>query len=556
MDFLTVEEAADRLGVSVATVRRRAASGDLTATKTGKQWLIDAKAVAEQPGRRTGALSVPPQIDLKKALWQVHGTDMNELWVPDILRCEDQFKSSDQVLALAASRFNGNPPGPSMEVDVAKTAYFTRSAALLQLEDRVAYQAAVGSLASQVRALTPETVFSARVSDDPRYFLMKGTDAWLAWHRRIQEEVEADKPWMIKTDLVSYFDHIPHGLLLDEVSSLNPDPRVIEALREMLSMWAVVPGIGIPQGPNASRLLGNMYLFPVDRAMANAGYNYYRYMDDIRIIGKSKTEVISGMRLLEKEFRRRGLFASTAKTALLSGEAALRDESHPDRDMAQYLLDAHEFSEARSELKKILRKALKNTDHVDTSSVKFSLWRLTMILERSVLRSVLENLQDLAPVASVVAAYLRHFMTKDFVVSALNEFFSDPARSYSTFLSTWLFAAMLEAPGRMPNGWTSHAERYCKDRNQPPYLRAITASVLARSGRPNHISWIKAEAAHEWDPSLLRGYAVALHWVGELDDSMARLLRSKSQLVGWTVDYLDGRRKLPSLLDRNRYLAI
>jgi excisionase family DNA binding protein len=553
VNFLTVEEVAERLGLSVATVRRRAATGVIPARKSGKQWLIEeANLPTVQTPRDRRYVPAPPRVDIPTALRHVRETDLSDLWVPDILRYEDQFSANDQLIDAATAKFYNDPPEPSLEVDVSKTSFFTRSAILISLEDRIAYQAAVGAIARQTEALLPESVFSARLSTSHRWFFKQGTKMWLAWHKQVRKELKNGYPWMIKTDLVSYFDHIPHQLMLDEVSSLNPDPRVPETLRRMFSMWAIVPGIGIPQGPNASRLLGNLYLLPVDRAMIDAGYHYLRYMDDIRIVGKSKTEVIAGMRLLERECRRRGLAVSAAKTKLLHGQPAIEDEQRADRDQAQYFLDSDQLPKARRELKAILNKALASDGNLDASAARFSLYRLARIREHTILQSVLTHLDDLAPAASVVAAYLRHFITRETVVKGIDAFLSDPDRSYSTYLVTWLFAAMIEAPARLPDRWTRHGERYCKDRNQPSYLRAIAASVLARSGRPADINWIRSEITRERDPTMLRGYAVALHWVGALDAAARAVLVARSASLVPTVDYLAGRRNLPSLLDRDR----
>ena len=258
------------------------------------------------------------------------------------------------------------------------------------------------------------------------------------------------------------------------------------------------------------------------------------------------------MRLVEKECRRRGLVVSASKTELLTGKDALDDGRHPDRDMATYFLNIDNLPEARRELKGILWNALKEDGHLDASSARFSLWRLSRIRERTVLQTIVDRLQDLAPIASVVAAYLRHFLEKDLVIKGSANFLSDPARCYSTSLVTWLFAAMLEKHENMPDEWVYHAGRYVKDRNQPTYLRAIAASVFLRGRRPADVAWLKAEAMRESDPMLLRGYAVALHWADGLDHSMAHLLVAKSPILAWTIEYLDGRQGLPSLLDRDR----
>src|SRR5438094_633470 len=85
--MLTVEEAATRIGASVATVRRMAQSGRVSAVKSGRQWLIDARTLPGY-GRPTRRSARSP-VDVEKALRHVRETDFSELLVPDVLRYED-----------------------------------------------------------------------------------------------------------------------------------------------------------------------------------------------------------------------------------------------------------------------------------------------------------------------------------------------------------------------------------------------------------------------------------------------------------------------------------
>jgi hypothetical protein len=480
----------------------------------------------------------------------VKSKDLSQLWVPDVLRFEDYLALSGALLSGAAERLQDRDPDPAIEVAVAKTPFFTRAAVLLTIEDRVAYQAAVASIAAKIDAALPPQVRSARLSKDSKYFLERGQTAWRQWIKSVREEVKGGKRWMIKSDLTAYFDHIPHRLLLEEISALNPDPRLVPIIRKMLRAWASVPDIGLPQGPNASRVLANLYLLPVDRSMLNAGFTYYRYMDDFRILADNKADVVEGMRLLEQECRRRGLILSSAKTKLLEGDAALRDGEHPERDEAQYWFEIQRLQNERKSLRRILVGSLLEDGHIDIPGMRFSLWRLARIREYSVLRRILVRLEDLAPVASVVAAYLRFFVMRDRVVSGLADFLEDEKRAHSSFLTTWLLAAMLERPepGPLPDRWTRIAERRVKDRNQPVYLRAVAAVVFARGRRPADLAWIKTEIAREYDPMLLRAYAVGLYSAASLDKTTERTLAAKSPILANTVKYLSGRRALPSLV--------
>jgi hypothetical protein len=169
---------------------------------------------------------------------------------------------------------------------------------------------------------------------------------------------------------------------------------------------------------------------------------------------------------------------------------------------------------------------------------------------------ILRRLEDLAPVASVVAAYLRPFITRKTVVTSLTSFLADAERSQSSFLSTWLFAAMLEHPGSLPIGWVEQAKRRLQDRNQPAFLRVVAAVVVARGRRASDIAWIKSDIDREHDPVALRGYVVGLHWVRELDKGTQRRLGARSPQLAATVSFLQGRVVLPSLVYSNTKLKL
>ena len=552
---LTIEEAATRLGVSVATARRMAATGRIPARKSGKQWVVDGTRLAQRQTRRR-VLS-KPVVDLDRALEHVQRKDLAELWVPDVLRHADVLADPGAVLAAARSRYEGTPPGAAVEVEVDKTAVFTRWATLLDVEDRVAYQAAIASFADRVEAQTRDSIFSARLSPDPRYFFKHGTHQWVAWRKFVLAQIISGQEWIVKTDLTAYFDTIPHNLLMAEIETLNVDRTVAATLAEMLRTWAAVDGVGLPQGPNASRLLGNLYIIPVDRAMLDAGWNYSRYFDDVRIVTSTKGQAVEAVRRFQKECRDRGLIVSSGKTELLYGDEARKTlEGEGDMAFADYLMNANVSALARKQLKAILTKALKSDVRVDERRAKFSLWRLAQLREGGVLGRVLRRLEDLAPVASVVAAYLRPFITRPRVVESLAAFLGDTARAHSPHLATWLFAAMLEHPGTLPAEWADQAARRVKDRNQPAFLRAVAAVVMARGGRAADITWMKNDIQREHDPAVLRGYAVGLHWRRELDKGTQRRLISRSPRLATTVDYLQGRVVLPSLVYKATHLRV
>jgi excisionase family DNA binding protein len=553
-EYLSIEEAANRLGISVATARRWAASGAIAARKSGKQWVVDGSRLPAR--RRTRQAKPRAQLDFARALAHVRTTDLGEPTAPDVLRYADELEDKASLLTDAAVRFEQGP-GPPIEVEVDKDALFTRRTIMIDLDDRVAYQAAVGAIAKRVEANTPEVVFSARLSDEPRYFLKRGTTLWVNWRHAALKQIVPGREWMVATDLTSYFDTIPHRALLAEIESLNVDPDIVASLRRMLTEWSATEGYGVPQGPNASRLLGNLYLLPVDRAMLEGDWVYSRYLDDVRIIAATRAEAVQALREFQQECRKRGLIVSAAKTEFLHGEEARASLlSMADLDAVEYLMEANASNLARKQLKAILRNALKVEANLDVRRARFSLYRLASLREGGVLRSVMSHLEDLAPVASVVAAYLQPFIIRRSVVRRLGDFLADPERSYSPHLVAWLLAVMLEHPGKLPEQWVDQATKRLKNKNEPVYLRAIAAIVVARGGRRADIAWIGKDIQREHDPAVLRGYAVGLHWANALGKQTQRQLISRSPRLEKTIAYLQGRTKLPSLVFRDRTIEV
>lgn len=234
-------------------------------------------------------------LDLPTTLKHLRSTDLKEVWVPDILAFQDLIADSKTVLADAHSRIRKSGPfDPLVEVEVPKTPFFNRTASLLSFEDRVAFQSVVATLVDAIDSRLLPLVYSARASTDSRFFLRNDRDQWLLFRTAVGAEIEAGNEWMIKTDLSSYFDTIPHGLLFKDLDGLKPDPLVSRALKRMLSIWSDERGLGLVQGPNASRVLGNFFLQPVDMALSDGRWRYLPFMDDIRIVGSTRHDVTSG----------------------------------------------------------------------------------------------------------------------------------------------------------------------------------------------------------------------------------------------------------------------
>jgi len=138
--------------------------------------------------------------------------------------------------------------------------------------------------------------------------------------REVEQLLKSGCVHVVDADIRSYFDSIPHDLLMNEVRKYIADGRVLKLLETFLKVdildemnrWT--PEGGTPQGAVISPLLANLFLHPVDIAMAEAGYRMIRYADDFVVLCGSHAEAQSALALVSKLIEERGLTLHPEKT--------------------------------------------------------------------------------------------------------------------------------------------------------------------------------------------------------------------------------------------------
>jgi hypothetical protein len=356
---------------------------------------------------------------------------------------------------------------------------------------------------------------------------------------------------MIKTDLVSYYDIIPHRLLFGDIDSMNPDPQVSAALKRMLGTWAGERSVGIPQGPTASSLLGNLYLLPVDYALESDDWSYFRYMDDVRITAPTRRAAVDGLHTLERECRRRGLVLSAAKTRELMGAAAIDDMQDTELDHASYAWNVGNRPAAVDLIRHILLNSVNDNEEPEGRKLRFSLNRLMQIQDGQDVDWILDRLEQLSPDARPVVQYLWPWMETDEVIEKVQRFLLDKERNTSPYMASWIIAALLDLARPVGPHLARYARRVVRDRNQPVYLRILAVNLLALCGMPGEISSIRSQLMNEFDPVLARGYLTALARANSSDATTTRQLVTRMPELQRTVRFIQGRVGLPTLVYRN-----
>jgi RNA-directed DNA polymerase len=141
--------------------------------------------------------------------------------------------------------------------------------------------------------------------------------------REVDRLLRAGYTHVVDADLKAYFDTIPHEPLMEDIGRYIADGRVLGLIEGFLkqdvleNMVHWTPEKGSPQGAVISPLLANLYLHPVDMAMAEAGYEMIRYADDFVILCRSREEAEKALEIVQRTTHERGLTLHPEKTRVV-----------------------------------------------------------------------------------------------------------------------------------------------------------------------------------------------------------------------------------------------
>lgn len=142
---------------------------------------------------------------------------------------------------------------------------------------------------------------------NPRSFGINGEGHIKAIDEALKER--AKHPWILKTDIQSFFDNIDRELLLDKIrkklpkkSSLIPLLEQVVACDIIRNQWhtdkvrlekqKLEKSKGLRQGMPLSPLLSNFFLGRFDVAVQKQGFNMIRYADDLIVFCDSRSKCL------------------------------------------------------------------------------------------------------------------------------------------------------------------------------------------------------------------------------------------------------------------------
>ena len=131
--------------------------------------------------------------------------------------------------------------------------------------------------------------------------------------RHVQQIVGQGCEWCASIDLDSFFDEIPHELILKLIRRKITDERLVTLIARALKAGVMIDGEyhktskGCPQGSPLSPMLSNIVLNELDQELERRGHRYCRWADDFLVLVQSERaakRIMEGItRYLEMELR-------------------------------------------------------------------------------------------------------------------------------------------------------------------------------------------------------------------------------------------------------------
>ncbi|MFF9377165.1 reverse transcriptase domain-containing protein [Streptomyces griseoluteus] len=480
------------------------------------------------------ARSVVPYLD--KAWSRLYkGRGQSE--IPDVINLADVNSSWPEFRAGVRASLKSGQVGPDYVeiIDAPKNPFAVRPIARLTVHDRLVYDTLVFAIASLIESELRESVFSARWGDDGEEF-WSPVNSWVSMQKRGVEIISDDPFQLARTDIVSFYEHIDVSTLAIDIQAVGASEAITERLVRYLRMFQQSSHAwGIPQGPDASGILANIYLLPVDEFVHRAGFAYLRYSDDMMIFDTDRESLRNALLEINSILRSRRLSMSGAKTKIYDHRESVTQLEDLEKDAINYGIRIGE-SNAGERLYKLFTEAVEGPQR--DRDVKFALFRMGRLKDDRALPWVLRNLKENHHLASQLLQYLECFPERR---PATGRAFISTMQLIIDHKYDHLEQRILQAATRQ--GVHSPTIRdmawaILQDKNKSNLPREFAARYLGRNSTVADGQLLRRQYEDEQNVNVRRALLVAMYEAKSVSRGLLRSLASSESQLSWVSQYL------------------
>ncbi|QOV35252.1 RNA-directed DNA polymerase [Streptomyces ferrugineus] len=467
--------------------------------------------------------------------------------IPDVAAYADiehQWDRGYRKTLEGAIRDGDCTPTHTEIVDYPKNSITFRPLARFSARDRLIYDALIFSAAAGIDKQIRKHVYSYRWDHNtgkPRFWYQP----WRRMQTNARRTLESDS-WlrMATLDVSSFYEHIDVDILGDDLACLSKSSDKSRNLnRFLVSFQRINHAWGLPQGSDASGILANLYLAPVDEYLTKNGFKYLRYSDDIMIFRRDWTELRDVLSEINRILRARRLSMSTQKTGILDPEDAFQ-RIHDVRKASLSAACDIGIPGAHIEVRQYFDEVIKE-DSSDTRSLRFVINRLAKLQDDYAVSWCLDNLPFLAHVAKEVFSYLAIFANRvEEVQRKLVNFMRSGASKSYPYLEQRILRYFL-AMNLLDHQMKESAWLILEDRNREDFPREFASRYLGRAASVSEAQLLRHKFEEEPSITMRRALLMALY---ESRNLSARYLNDVEEYLPqlkWVCKFLRDEPRIP-----------
>ncbi len=405
--------------------------------------------------------------------------------IPDVIRHADfEVRWPEVKKEIETQLADGTyQPAPAILVEVPKSALATRPIAVLDIRDRIVFEAVMQRLSPAIDDELFEEVHSARVVETKAGWWrpLGQIDAWVKFQRSGRELFEEyDHACMLTTDITSYFEFIDIDLLIEQLNRVHSiDKESVKLLAVLLRGLSRTTNLhGVPQGPEVSSVLGNLYLLPLDAVLRKMDVKFLRFQDDIKVFADEVHLLRIAVRDLMPVVRERHLNLSTGKTKILEGNAVLDHFEDSRKDAISYGLEVG-GADVLDDLIDLFDEAVAGEAVVERD-VRFAVTRFRRLESDHAVDWVLDNLARVPYLASILVGYLSRFAKdRPDIEDRVRAFLKNPAENIDPYVEMQLIRMLANAESIDDESYELMWS-ILKDQNKESFVRQFAARCVAR----------------------------------------------------------------------------
>ncbi|WP_433151207.1 reverse transcriptase domain-containing protein [Actinomadura nitritigenes] len=490
--------------------------------------------------------------------WSQIGNSSGDLDLPDPIAFADiRADWPNYRKRLLRQIFEGRTYPSHIEVvDLPKDRLSVRPLARLDLDHRLTYESAVMAVAPLIDHAMPDAVYSYRWLHD--YSRVDNpTWSWVAMQRNAREIHQLNPDLLLaRTDVTAFYENIEIDILIDDLESVHAPKWAVETIRNFLNAFNGLGNAwGIPQSYDASGILANLYLLPLDVELQRAGFAHLRYSDDIYIFGRDWVSLRKQILTLNKLLRHRHLTLSGPKTKIIEGVDVFDEFEDADKDAINYyILLGH--PDAVNDVKVLFNQTVSEAP-VRTRDLKFCLTQLKYVRDDYAVNWLLNNMDEIPHIAREALSYLEIFQAAiPQIGDAIVDLLGTGGITIYPYAQQHLLISMInqqiDGPYAEDVVW-----ELLLDRNKDSFVREFAARYIGLFSSRDKTRTLRQIFQEESNPRVRRALLIACYESGQCPNRWLDIVAASDPFLSHTARYLKGRPSgIPIPATGKRYVQI